>query len=90
MSQPLCMFQLCLFLLSRLIICIFFSSESYEGMSQHINIYFLSVLQFEYLRFYMYSKKHFRMRLPEVDFETGIYVIFLVLSPYSPPPKNTT
>lgn len=56
MSHPLCMFQLCLFFLSRLIICIFFSSESYEGMSQHINIYFLSVLQFEYEILYVLQK----------------------------------
>ena len=46
----------------------FSSSESYEGMSQHLNIYFLSVFQFKYLRFYMYSKRHFRMRLLEVYF----------------------
>lgn len=44
----------------------FSSSESYEGMSQHLIICFLSVLQFKYLRFYMDSKRHFRMRLPEV------------------------
>lgn len=69
MSQPLCVFQLCLFLLSRLIICIFLSSESYEGMFQHSNINFLSVLQFKYLKFYMYSKRHFRMRLLEVYFQ---------------------
>ena len=45
-----------------------FSSESYEEMSQHLNIDFLSVLQFKYLSFYMCSKRHFRMRLPEVYF----------------------
>ena len=56
-----------LFLLSSFIIYILFS-ESYEEMFQHLNVDFLSVLQFKYLRFYIYSKRHFRMRLAEVYF----------------------
>ena len=67
MSQPLCMLRFCLFLLSNFIIYILFS-ESYEEMSQHFNIDFLSVPQFKYLSFYMCSKRHFRTRLPEVYF----------------------
>ena len=46
----------------------FIFSESYEEMSQHFNIDFLSVPQFKYLSFYMCSKRHFRTRLPEVYF----------------------
>ena len=67
MSQPLCMLHCWLFLLSSFIIYILFS-ESYEEMFQHLNFDFLSVLQFKYLRFYIYSKRHFRMRLAEVYF----------------------
>lgn len=85
MSQPLCVFQLCLFLSSRLIICIFSSSESYEGMPRRLNIYFLSVLQFKYLRFCRYSKRHFKMRLPEVYFRN--WHLFNFPGTFVPPAK---
>lgn len=69
----------------------FSSSESYEGISQHLNIYFLSVLQFKYLRFYMYSKRLFGIRLPEVYFWNWHLFNFsdaFALSPL-PPSKYT-
>lgn len=69
--------------------CIFFSSDSYKGMSQHFIIYFLSVLQFKYLRFYMYSIKCFIMRLPEVHFWNWHSFSFPVFPNPCPPSPNT-
>lgn len=83
MSQPSCMFELCLFLISGPITYIFSSSGFYEGMSQHLNI--LSVLQFKYLKFYMYSKRYFRMRVLEVYLWNWhlIFLVFLTCPPTS-------
>lgn len=76
MSQPLCMFQLYLFLISGLSTCVFSSSGFYEGMSQHLNIFKCPPIWVSETLYVL--KRRFRMRMLKVCFWNW-HLIFLVL-----------